>query len=87
MFKTDCNDEIPEGGTTLYNLVNTQGTIVQQNIKIVRSNKNQQEGDVFGAYQLNQIHAALNIALFPISQESGYLELGTYDEYLKSIEK
>ena len=56
-------------------------------MKIVRSNGNDQEGDLFGAAQLNQICEALNIALFPISEGEGYIELGNYEEYLKSLGK
>ena len=54
-FKTDYKDEIPEGGTALYNLVDQEGGVVQENIKIERSNENEQEGDLFGALQLNEI--------------------------------
>lgn len=86
-FKTDYKDEIPEGGTALYNLVDQEGGVVQENIKIERSNENEQEGDLFGAAQLNQICEALNIALFPISEGEGYIEVGDYEEYLKSLGK
>ena len=41
-FKTDYKDEIPEGGTALYNLVDQEGGVVQENIKIERSNENEQ---------------------------------------------
>ena len=86
-FKTNYKDEIPKDGIALYNLINENGTIVQKNVKIVRSNGNEQEGDLFGAVQLNQICEALNIALFPISEGEGYIEVGNYEEYLKSLEK
>lgn len=61
-FKTDYKDEIPEGGTPTYNLVDQDGKIVVENVKIERSNSNEQEGDLFGALQVNQIGEALNTA-------------------------
>lgn len=59
-FKTDYKDEIPTGGTRLYNIVTEDGTIVQSNVKLVRANTNEQEGDAFGAKEVNDIHSNLN---------------------------
>lgn len=59
-FKTDYKDEIPAGGTRLYNIVTEDGTIVQSNVKLVRANTNEQEGDAFGAKEVNDIHSNLN---------------------------
>ena len=59
-FKTDYKDEIPTGGTRLYNIVTEDGSIVQSNVKLVRANTNEQEGDAFGAKEVNDIHSNLN---------------------------
>lgn len=86
-FKTDYKDEIPKDGVALYNLVNSKETVIEKEVKIVRANTNEQEGDPFGAYQLNEIGKALNVALFLISESEDYIELGNYEEYLESIKE
>lgn len=83
-FKTDYKDEIPEGGTALYNLVDQEGGVVQENIKIERSNENEQEGDLFGALQLNEICEALNNARFMIAKGEGYVTYGNYSDWVKA---
>lgn len=59
-FKTDYKDEIPLGGYPTYNIVGPDGTVIQNNVKIVRSNGNEQDGDAFGAKEVNDIHKELN---------------------------
>ena len=59
-FKTDYKDEIPSGGYPTYNIVGLDGTVIQSDVKIVRSNGNEQDGDAFGAKEVNDIHNELN---------------------------
>ena len=83
-FKTDYKDEIPQNGTALYNLVDQEGGVVQENIKIERSNENEQEGDLFGALQLNEICEALNNARFMIAKGGGYVTYGNYSDWVEA---
>lgn len=83
-FKTDYKDEIPEGGTALYNLVDQEGGVVQENIKIERSNENEQEGDLFGALQLNEICEALNNARYMIAKGDGCVTYGNYSDWVET---
>lgn len=60
-FKTDFKDEIPANGKRLYQVVDdSTGGIIHNGVRIIRSNKNTQEGDTFGASEVNEIHKMLN---------------------------
>lgn len=86
-FKTDYKDEIPSGGYPTYNIVGSDGTVIQSDVKIVRSNGNEQDGDVFGAKEVNDIFDILNAIMaggFYIGQGEGYIEIGTYQEWLEA---
>lgn len=61
VFKTNYKDQIPEGNKLLYQIIDDKtGGILNNNVHIKRANKNTQEGDVFGATQLNEIGSFLN---------------------------
>lgn len=91
-FRTDFKDEIPSGGQALYDIVAEDGTTIQTNVKIIRSNANEQDGDVFGAKEVNDIHTVLNkeekisplvtqllnMAMFTSDPTSTINELGNY---------
>lgn len=60
-FKTDYKDEVPKDGKRLYNAVDDKtNAIINKDIRLVRSNTNIQEGDTFGAMELNDIGKHLN---------------------------
>lgn len=62
-FRTNYKDEIPQNGKRLYNIIDDKtGAVINQNARIVRSNSNTQEGDEFGAAEVNLIHKHLNSA-------------------------
>lgn len=61
LFKTNYKDQIAEGGKLLYQFIDDKtGGILNNNIRIKRANGNTQEGDKFGAAQLNEIGEFLN---------------------------
>lgn len=59
-FKTNYKNEIPNDGVRLYDIVDKNGNKIESNVKLVRSNGNKQEGDEFGATEVNAIHSRLN---------------------------
>lgn len=59
-FKTNYKDEIPANGKRLYGLVDKNGAYVNRDVQIVRTNANTQEGDTFGAAEVNKIGGFLN---------------------------
>lgn len=86
-FKTDYKDEIPLGGYPIYNIVGPDGTVIQSDVKIVRSNGNEQDGDAFGAKEVNDIFDMLNAVKnggFFIKQEDDIVFIGDYEEWLSA---
>lgn len=59
-FKTDFKDEIPIGELRLYDMIDQNGGYIGKGVKLVRSNGNTQDGDKFGAKEVNAIHNFLN---------------------------
>lgn len=59
-FKTDFKDEIPIGELRLYDMIDQNGAYIGKGVKLVRSNGNTQDGDKFGAKEVNAIHKFLN---------------------------
>ena len=59
-LRTDFKDEIPAGGSRKYGLVDNSGNYLYRDVKIVRTNENTQDGDEFGAAEVNTIHEYLN---------------------------
>lgn len=59
-FKTNYMDEIPDDGVRLYDITDKNGNKIESNVKLVRSNGNKQEGDVFSSEELNAINKFLN---------------------------
>lgn len=60
-LRTDFKDEIPAGGSRKYGLVDNSGNYLYKDVKIVRTNENVQDGDEFGAAEVNTIHEYLNL--------------------------
>lgn len=59
-FKTNFKDEIPLNGERLYGGLDKNGAYVFRDVRIVRTNGNTQEGDTFGAAEVNEIGKFLN---------------------------
>lgn len=60
MLKENFKDEIPNGDKRLYGLVDGNGNYVYRDLQIVRTNSNKQNGDKFGAAEVNQITSTIN---------------------------
>lgn len=61
--KLDTNfvDEIPKDGKRTYKITNDEdGQVIEKEVRIERSNKNEQEGSLFGAKQVNRTHQTVN---------------------------
>lgn len=59
-FKTNFKDEIPLNGERLYGGLDKNGAYVFRDVRMVRTNGNTQEGDTFGAAEVNEIGKFLN---------------------------
>lgn len=59
-LKQDFKDQIPQNGKRLYGLVDGSGSYIYRDLQIVRTNGNTQEGDVYGAQQVNEERKVLN---------------------------
>lgn len=61
-LKTDFKDEILAEGTEyrVYDIVNSGGTPVYENIHLVRKDTPQQEGDDYGAEEINTLNETVN---------------------------
>ena len=61
-LKTDYKDEILPSGQTerTYNIVDQNGTIVQSNVRLQKAYTPQQEGDNYGALDINKCNDAIN---------------------------
>lgn len=60
-LKDNFKDQIPEGGKRLYQVIDgSTGAIIHNNIRIARSNGNTQEGDKYGANEVNEERKVIN---------------------------
>lgn len=60
-LKDNFKDQIPEGGKRLYQVIDgSTGAIIHNNIRIARSNGNTQEGDNYGANEVNEERKVIN---------------------------
>lgn len=60
-LKDNFKDQIPEGGKRLYQVIDgSTGAIIHNNIQIARSNGNTQEGDKYGAIEINEERKVIN---------------------------
>ena len=62
MLKTNFKDEIlPEGQQyRKYNIVGEDGRVIQSNIHLVKSYSPKQEGDKYGALEINTLNKDVN---------------------------
>ena len=60
-LKDNFKDQIPEGGKRLYQVIDgSTGAIIHNNVQIARSNGNTQEGDKYGANEVNEERKVIN---------------------------
>ena len=61
MLKEDFKDEIPQGGRRLYQITDdSTGGIIYNKVRIDRANGNTQDGDKYGAAEVNEERSAIN---------------------------
>lgn len=59
-LKTNYKDEIPAGGKRKYGIVDSAGNYIYRDVQIVRTNTNTQDGDKYGAADVNEERTLLN---------------------------
>lgn len=60
MLKENFKDEIPQDGKRKYGIVDETGNFILRDVEIVRTNSNIQEGDRYGANEVNEERKVIN---------------------------
>lgn len=60
MLKNTFKDEIPKDGKRKYGIVDSAGNYIYRDVQIVRTNTNTQDGDKYGAADVNEERTLLN---------------------------
>lgn len=60
MLKENFKDEIPQGGKRKYGIRDNLGNYIYRDVEIVRTNGNIQDGDRYGAAEVNEERSAIN---------------------------